>query len=660
MRSGEVANHDGEGSDEDAVQRLPPIAGAERHVSCNGMRRRDFLRLSLIAPLAALATPLDAAPPARRPQSERTPDGHSHRFELSARQFLLDGEPFVIRSGGMHPIRIPREYWRHRIRMAKAMGLNTVAMYVMWNALESEPGKFDLTTGRRDFAHFIRICQEEGMWVYLRPGPYVCGEWDFGGLPAYLLRHPNIRVRDKDDPDYMAAVGRYVAVIAPAVEPLLAANGGPILMLQIENEYASFGHDLSYLEALRALWEQHDIHGPFSIADGLAQVRQAHTYVAGAALGLDGDTDFAVAQAIAGEMPVWMSEGYTGWLTHWGDTSFAGNDFLPTLRKLLGENRSFNLYMEHGGTNFGFGAGANAHDDHSHFQPVITSYDYGAPVDERGVARSDYFTFRALLASHTKRTLPQVPAAPPTISFAPVTPQPFASLWDNLPQAKRVDRPQGNELLFGQGQGLVVYRRLVSADGDLEIDGVRDYALVFQDRRYVDCVSRVEHPSLRPGNRVVLPRETRGKAALLEILVDSFGHVGYGHAMVDRKGIVGDIRLGGEILRDWEAFGLPFDDAWIEGLAPLHAAPSRPGLFFKAAFHLDDVGDCYLDMGGWNKGYLWVNGHLLGRYWHIGPQQRLYCPAPFWRQGENEVLLFDLHRVTPAPIRSAPTLAGEH
>jgi beta-galactosidase len=623
------------------------------------MRRRDFLRLSVLAPLSAFAACAEVTRPVPLTQTDILPDGRPHSFELAARQFMLDGAPFTIRSGEMHPIRIPREYWRHRIRMAKAMGLNTISLYVMWNALESEPGVFDLTTGRRDFASFIRICQDEGMWVYLRPGPYICGEWDFGGLPPYLLRHPHIRVRNKDDPDYMAAVRRYIATIAPVVQPLTAANGGPVLMLQIENEYASFGDNLGYLEALRALWQQHGIDGPFSISDGLDQVRKTHTYLPRAALGLDGDTDFVAAQDIAGELPVWMGEGYPGWLTHWGDKDFARGDFAATLRKLLDENRSFNLYVVHGGTNFGFGAGANAHDDGSHFQPVITSYDYGAPIDERGVATPDYHVFRAMLAAHARRPLPDVPEPPPTIDFAPVTPAPFASLWDNLPQAKRVERPQGNELLFGQGQGMVLYRRRIRGGGTLVLDGVRDYALVFKGGRYVGSVSRVEHPSLHSNPAIALPGNA-GETGTLEILIDSFGHVGYGHAMIDRKGIVGEILLDGEPLRDWEVFSLPLDDAWLASLHPLRAKPARPGIFFKATLHLQQIGDCYLDMSGWNKGYLWVNGRLLGRYWHIGPQQRLFCPGVWLREGDNDVLVLDLHRTEPAPVASALTLARTH
>ncbi|TAN04856.1 MAG: beta-galactosidase [Rhodanobacteraceae bacterium] len=618
------------------------------------MRRREFLRLSVLTPLAFAGLPCVADAAAATAGNALPNDGKPHRFELAARHFLLDGKPFTIRSGEMHPIRIPRDYWRQRIRMAKAMGLNTISLYIMWNTLESEPGHFDLTTGRRDFARFIRTCQDEGMWVYLRPGPYICGEWDFGGLPDWLLRHPHIRVRDRHDADYMAAVRRYIATIAPVVRPLMVANGGPILMLQIENEYASFGRDLGYLELLRALWEAQGVRGPFSISDGLAQIEKAHTYLPGAALGLDGDTEFAKAQPIAGEMPVWMGEGYPGWLTHWGDKNFASNDFTGTLRLLLRERRSFNMYVVHGGTNFGFGAGANAHDDYSHFQPVITSYDYGAPIDERGAPTPAYHKFRAMLAESERRPLPEVPEIPPTLTFEPIRPQPFASLWDNLPKPQRVDAPRANELLFGQGHGLVLYRRPVRDSGRLQIDGVRDYATVSLGGRYLDSISRVVHPSLQSGHSIALP--STDADATLDILVDSFGHVGYGHAMADRKGIVGAIRLDGAPLEGWAVFSLPLDAAWLRGLRPLQGRPSRPGLFFKASLPLAQPGDCYLDMSDWNKGYLWVNGHLLGRYWHIGPQQRLYCPAPWLRAGDNEVLVFDLHRTEPGAIRGVRNL----
>ena len=626
------------------------------------MLRRDFLQLSVLTPLAALSWRVDAraSSPASHAEEtfvERMPDGRPHQLELTSRRFMLDGQPLQIRSGEMHPARIPTEYWLHRIRMAKAMGLNTIAIYLMWNHLEREPGEFDLHTGNRDFVRFIRLCQSEGMWVYLRPGPYICGEWDYGGLPPYLLRKPDIRVRHKDDVDYMTAVRRYIGTIAPHIAPLMAYNGGPVLMLQVENEYASFGHDLDYLKQLQSLWEVHGIHGPFTISDGLTQLQLQHTYLPGTALGLDGDTDFAAAQTIAGDAPVWVGEGYPGWLTHWGDKDFQRGDYTATLRELLKQGQSFNLYVVHGGTNFGFTAGANAKGDYSQFEPVITSYDYGAPINERGEATPDYHAFRMLLAAHAQRPLPDVPASPPSIRFAPVMPVAHASLWDNLPPVTEVRAPQANELLFAQDHGLALYRREIHGGGGaLTIDGVRDYATVFCDGLYIDAVSRVEHLRLRKSNRIDLPSGIAAKPALVDILVDSFGHVGYGQAMADRKGIVGSIRLNGDVLENWDVCSLPLDDDFVRQLKPVVNSPSRAGIFFKAIVHLNRLGDSYIDMAEWTRGYLWVNGQLLGRYWNLGPQQRLYCPASWFRPGDNELLIFDLHQTVAAPIHGAKTL----
>jgi beta-galactosidase len=613
------------------------------------MRRREFLRLSALVPLGALSARVEAALPPLA--AEPMPDGHAHRFELARRAFLLDGHAFQIRSGEMHPIRIPAEYWTQRIRMLKAMGLNTVAIYLMWNALESEPGVFDLESGNRDFVRFIKLCQQEGMWVYLRPGPYVCAEWDFGGLPPYLLRHPDIRVRDKDDPRYMQAVARYMDAIAPRVAPLMASNGGPILMVQVENEYASFGGDLAYLEKIQAMWRERGIDGPFSISDGLGTIQKQKTYLPGSALGLDGDTDFAAAQAIAGEMPVWVGEGYPGWLTHWGDKEFQRGDYAATLTKLMAEGRSFNLYVAHGGTNFGFGAGANADADYGKFEPTITSYDYGAPVDERGEATADYRAFRRIIGARLPRPLPAMPAAPPAMRFGKTTLKPHASLWDNLtPAPKNTDVPQAKELLLGQDYGMVLYRTMSKAGGTLAIDGVRDYATVFGAERYLGYISRVRAAGLREAQQVELPPPQAQDGDAIEILVDSFGHVGYGQAMADRKGIVGEVRVNGVAQRGWTVHGFPLDAAFLAGLRPLTKAPVRPGVFFKGALQLERTADTYVDMSAWDKGYVWVNGHLLGRYWRIGPQQRLFCPASWLKAGENEVLVFDMHRVDEGPI----------
>ena len=622
------------------------------------MQRRDFLRFAVLTPFAA-AMPSVQAATAPATGSEPIPDGRHHRFELSHQHFLLDGAPFQIRSGEMHPARIPAEYWLHRIGMAKAMGLNTIAVYVMWNFLENEPGVFDLSTGRRDFARFIQMCQQQGMWVYLRPGPYVCAEWDMGGLPPYLLRDPTIRVRTKDDARYMQAVERYMDAVAPRLAPLMASRGGPILMVQVENEYASFGHDLDYLLRLRTMWQQRGIDGPFSISDGLGQIQKTKTYVPGAALGLDGDTDFASAQLIAGEAPVWAGEAYPGWLTHWGDPDFQRGNLTGTLKQLLTDGRSFNLYVVHGGTNFGFSAGANAHNDYSGFEPVITSYDYGAPINERGAATPDFHTFRKLIAAHVAHPLPALPPPPASAHFDEVMAKPYACIWDNLPPGQHVDKPNPNEMLFAQDHGMVAYRKTLTTGGMLHIEGLRDYGTVFSQGKYLDYLSRVNKPGLHVTQHVDIPPPANGAGATLDILVDSFGHVGYGQAMYDFKGIVGAVTLDGEELKGWQAHSLPLDEAYVAGLPPMTDASSiRPGMFFKAEIMADRSGDCYLDMSAWDKGYVWVNGQLLGRYWRIGPQQRLFCPAPWLWRGRNEVLVFDMHRVTATAIRCSDRLSG--
>lgn len=617
------------------------------------MQRRRFLKISLLAPLAAQLELAHALPA----PLELAPDGKPHRFGFRARAFVLDGAPFQVRSGQMDPIRIPRGHWRQRIRMARAMGLNTIALYVMWNALEPEPGTFDLTSGRRDFARFIDLCAEEKMWVYLRPGPYVCAEWDFGGLPAWLLRDPGMRVRHADDVHYMRAVTRYFDAIAPLVRPRMAVQGGPILMLQLENEYASFGNDLGYLETLQAMWRQRGIEGPFSLSDGLPQIAKAKTWVPGTALGLDGDTDFAKAQVIAGEAPVWVGEGYTGWLSHWGDATWQYSDYAKTLRELMAAHRSFNLYEVHGGTNFGFGAGANAQQDGSRFLADLTSYDYGAPINEQGAAAPDYPRCRAAIAGALKQPLPDIPPTPPVSAFAPVVATPWADVWSNLPQARSVAQPGANELLTGQTQGMVLYRKRVrlGKPATLRITGVHDYATVLVDGALAGVISRVQGSGLPAGDTLTLPARPAGLAQV-DILIDSFGHVGYGLYIDDRKGLTGAVELDGQRLADWQVFSLPLDAAWVQQLRPLTGAATRPGVFFRARVTRAEAADCYLDLSHWNKGYAWVNGHLLGRYWHIGPQQRLYCPAEWWRAGDNEVLVFDQHRIAAAPIRGAVAL----
>ena len=357
-----------------------------------------------------------------------------HKFELSKTEFLLDGKPFQIISGEMHFARIPKEYWRQRIQMAKAMGCNTIASYVFWNYHEAEEGKFDFTTWNRDLAGFVKIVQEEGMWFILRPGPYACAEWDFGGLPSYLLKTPDMKVRCMDT-RYMKAVERYVNVVAKIVKPLQVTNGGPVLMLQIENEYGSYGNDRIYMQKLADMWTERGINIPFYTSDGPTPYMLEAGTVPGCAVGLDSGSDqecFDTAARVVPETPLFSGETYPGWLTHWGEewakTDTA--DILKEVKFLMDTKKSFNLYVIHGGTNFGFTAGANS--GGKGYEPDLTSYDYDAPVNEQGQATPKYFALRRLIGSYLPKgiKLPAIPKPVKTVDIPDITMQVFTSIWE--------------------------------------------------------------------------------------------------------------------------------------------------------------------------------------------------------------------------------------
>ena len=642
------------------------------------MDRRRFLIAGVLTPLAATALGTPAFAAGHTPAGH-APAGRGFGFAPDGSGFLLDGKPFQIRSGEMHPARIPVQYWRHRIRMAKAMGLNTVSIYVMWNYIEEQPGVFDFSTDRRDIEGFIRLCQAEGMWVLLRPGPYVCGEWDLGGIPPYLLRNPDIKLRVKaaDDPDYMPAVRRYISRLAPRIEPLLSANGGPVLMVQVENEYGSYGNDPEYPAEIQQAWLDAGVPGPFYTEDGLYQVETDHSNVPGGAIALSGGDapSIAAARQAFPDVPAMAGEVYPGWLTHWGDSGFAGpSDVSSTIKGFMDGNLSFNLYMLHGGTSFGFFAGANANDYSGDYQPDVTSYDYAAPISEQGVATPAYHGYRGLIAGYLDTALPAVPAPIATIAGQTVTPTPYTSVWDNLPKALpaalTVD-PQPFEM-YGQNSGFVLYRKQLAGftGGTLDIAWVHDYATVLLNGDYAGGLSRTYIPTpvatalnvTNNNDPLPLPTPDRPTGTRLDILVEGMGRTNYGQALVDRKGILETVTLqdAGALTGDltgWEVHLLPMDEKYISRLRGGLADPQRPGIFFKAELDLAEPGDTYLDLSDWTKGVVWVNGNNLGRYWEIGPQHRLFCPAPWLRRGRNEILVFDLHQTEARPITLAATLA---
>ncbi len=583
------------------------------------------------------------------------PRGTGHTFTQGNEEFFLDGKPFRIISGEIHPGRVPEEYWRHRIRMAKAMGCNTISAYLFWNHHESEEGIYDFRTGNRDIPRFITTAADEGMWVIIRPGPYVCAEWEFGGIPPYLLRTPGIKVRCMD-PVYMRAAERYISRLADVLRPYLVTRGGPVLMIQIENEYGSYGNDRNYLFALKAIWERSGIDVPFFTGDGPTTYMLEAGTLPGCAVGLDSgssEKDFELARKMNPGVPVFSSETYPGWLTHWGEDWARPDtaDLLREVRFLMDNRKSFNFYVIHGGTNFGFTAGANS--GGKGYEPDLTSYDYDAPIDEQGRATPKYMALRKLIGSYLpkKVKLPAIPDPVPAMSFPETDLVPFTSVWNNMPEPVLSVQPKPFEA-YGQDYGFMLYSTRLTGHkrGKMTVSDLHDYATVFLDGKYIGTLDR------RLGiNSIELP-QADSDFPLLEIFTEGMGRINFAHSMIDRKGITDRVILNGMTLMNWEVRGFPMSDGYVESLEAAGAEMTRPGVFFRGTLKLDQTADTFIDMTNFVKGFVWVNGHNLGRYWEIGPQTRLYCPASWLRNGENEIIVFDLHKTTPGPVRGFHTM----
>ncbi|NOU18741.1 MAG: beta-galactosidase [Bacteroidales bacterium] len=577
-----------------------------------------------------------------------------HSFAFSNTDFLLDGKPYQVISGEMHPARIPAEYWRHRIQMAKAMGCNTIAACVFWNYQEISEGVYDFSTWNRNLAKFISIAQEEGMMVLLRPGPYVCAEWDFGGIPAYLLRIPDIKVRCMDM-RYVKAVENYLSKLAEIIKPLQVDNGGPILMLQVENEYGSYGNDREYLKSLSDIWRRNGITIPFFTSDVPNQYMLEAGSIKGCAGGLNPGSDqgnFDLAYQMNPGVPVFSSQTYTGGLTHWGE-QWAKPDSIALLKEvkfLMDTKKSFNLYVIHGGTNFGFTSGANS--GGKGYEPSVTSYDYNAPINEQGLPTAKYFALRKLIGSYLANgnKLPDLPKPISTIEIPEIGMKPFSSIWDNLPTAVQSVQPKPFEVL-DQNQGFMIYKTTLIGhkSGKLDITNLHDYATLFLNGKYIGKLDRKEE------NTTIRIPKSDVKDPILEILVEGMGHINFGQHIVDRKGITDRVTLNGMTLMNWEIFKFPMNDDFIASLKP-SANFSKPGIFFKGSFTLSNAADTYFDLSNYSKGVVWVNGHNLGRFWEIGPQKRLYCPACWLKNGDNEVVVFDLNQVDPKTIKGMKTL----
>ncbi|HMB66232.1 MAG TPA: beta-galactosidase [Patescibacteria group bacterium] len=578
--------------------------------------------------------------------SENPKEGQSFSWEDD--RFLLGDEPIQFFSGEMHYQRIPRKYWRHRLKMAKAMGLNAVAIYMFWNAHEPRPGEFNFK-GRNDVRKFVEIAAEEGLFIILRPGPYCCAEWDFGGLPPFLLKDPNMRVRCMYPP-YLEAVKRYIKRWTKELKDLQCTQGGPIIMCQVENEYGSYGSDKKYLRFIKDLLVDCGFEVPFFTCDGPADhyliSGTLPEILAGVNFGSNPQNAFKQLEKHRKNIPHMCFEYYPGWFTHWGKRKSHSTNVVrrkqikSELKWMIEHNKSWNLYMFHGGTNFGFTAGANLFDK---YKPDITSYDYSSPVSESGTPTKQFFEYRDLLKGYQTdpKKLPDIPPTPKKIETDVISFDKSASLWENLPDPIKTPQVHSMEY-YNLNNGLILYRKQVhraNCGRKVIIKDVHDYAHIFLNGERIGTYFRPDHHDGRV--KFTLPKFDE-KAARLDILVESMGRVNYGSHILDRKGITEFVSYdNAHTLMNWEIYPIDLNSSFFNTLE-YKGTQNGPPAFYKSEIDLDGVGDTFLDTRPWKKGMVWVNGHNLGRYWEIGPQHTLYLPGPWLKKGKNEIIMMEL------------------
>ena len=585
-------------------------------------------------------------------------------FTIGKGTFLLNGEPFIVKAAEVHYPRIPRPYWEHRIKMCKALGMNAVCIYIFWNIHEQAEGQFDFT-GNNDVTEFCRLAQKNGMYVIVRPGPYVCAEWEMGGLPWWLLKKKDIKLRERD-PYFMERVKIFEEKVGEQLAPLTIQNGGPIIMVQVENEYGSYGEDKPYVSEIRdclrgiygkelALF-QCDWSSNFE-KNGLDDLVWTMNFGTGANI----DNQFRRLGELRPDAPKMCSEFWSGWFDKWGarHETRPAKDMVDGMDEMLSKGISFSLYMTHGGTSFGHWAGANS----PGFAPDVTSYDYDAPINEWGLATPKFWELRKMMEKYNGgKKMPAVPKAPmPIITIPKFELKEFAPLM----YANGGLNTDGNadDLTFeahNLGWGYAAYYTMLP---ELPVSSVltaefHDFAQVFIDGKYIGKIDRVKNEK-----SLTIPPTKAG--SLLVIVVEAMGRINFGRAIKDFKGIVGNVTISSKVgkhdvtysLKGWEKYFV--NDKYETALLALHRAYATENNeyienfkedakmmggrgYYRGYFNINKVGDTFLNFETWGKGQVYVNGHAMGRIWSIGPQQTLYIPGCWLKKGKNEVIVLDV------------------
>lgn len=578
----------------------------------------------------------------------------AQNFTIGKSTFLLNGKPFTVKAAELHYTRIPAPYWEHRIEMCKALGMNTICLYVFWNIHEQTEGQFDFT-GQNDIAAFCRLAQKHGMYVIVRPGPYVCAEWEMGGLPWWLLKKKDIVLRTLD-PYFMERTAIFMKEVGKQLAPLQITRGGNIIMVQVENEYGAYAVDKPYVSAIRDIVKsagftevplfQCDWSSTFD-RNGLDDLLWTINFGTGANI----EQQFKRLREARPETPLMCSEFWSGWFDHWGrkHETRPAKSMVQGIKDMLDRNISFSLYMAHGGTTFGHWGGAN----NPSYSAMCSSYDYDAPISEPGWTTDKYFQLRDLLRNYLPagEQLPEIPEAFPVIEIPEVEFTQVAPLFSNLPEAKESMDIQPMEA-FDQGWGTILYRTTLQEPVEngttMKITEVHDWAQVFADGKLLARLDRrrgefaLQLPVLKKGTRI-------------DILIEAMGRVNFDESIHDRKGITEKVELvrgkQSAELKNWTVYSFPVDYSFVQDKRYKNGTAQTMPAYYRTTFRLDKVGDTFLDMSTWGKGMVWVNGLAIGRFWEIGPQQTLFMPGCWLKEGENEVIVLDLKGPEKASIR---------
>lgn len=570
-------------------------------------------------------------------------------FELKDGHFYLNNKIQQIHSGELHYPRVPKAYWKHRMQMMKAMGLNTVTTYVFWNYHEESPGKWNWS-GEKSLKDFIKTAQEVGLWVIIRPGPYVCAEWDFGGYPWWISTDNSIEVRTENQA-FLKECTQYIHQLAKQIKPFEIQNGGPVIMVQVENEFGSYAvqrpeislaQHRSYSHKIKQMIVDAGIQSKLFTSDASSLFKEGS--VIGALPTANGEDDInrlkkSVDEYHNGQGPYMVAEYYPGWLDHWAEPfpRVSTEKVVAQSKKYLDNDVSFNYYMVHGGTNFAFWAGANYDNNHD-IQPDLTSYDYDAPISEAGWATPKYKALRALFQSKKKEKLPPIPDAISLIDFSHVPFTHSLSIFDWVKQLKPVVHPQPMTFEdLKQGFGYVLYRTTISnpVKGKLLINGLRDYANIYVNGKWVGELNRYYK---KYDLDVDIPAN-----AQLDILVENMGRINWGAEIVHNlKGIISPVTINDvALVGQWEHYRLPFNEM-PKIKEPIKTFQKYQPIIKEAHFNLEKTGDTFLDMRHFGKGIVFVNGKNIGRYWSkVGPQLTLYVPGVWLKKGKNTIQVFE-------------------